>query len=68
MVPLPCATDQVTALLVMPETAAVNCTCPVSVTEVFAGETVTDTGWGTLTTTSADANLVLSALLTALTV
>jgi hypothetical protein len=65
IVPLPCVTAHVTAVFDMPETAAVNCTCCVECKETVPGETLTATVCGTLTMTIAEADFVVSALLTA---
>ena len=65
-VPLPLATDQVTAVFVEPVTAAVNCTVPLVVVVVLFGVTLTMTG--AVTVAVALALLVGSAALVALTV
>jgi hypothetical protein len=68
IVPFPRVTAQVTAVFDNPDTVAVNCSRPPAATEEFAGEMLTVTFCGTLTTTSAEADLVASAVLTAVTV
>jgi len=62
--------DQVTAVLVLPVTVAENCWVPPVVSEAEAGETLTLTvgvGVEAVTVTAAEADLVLSAMLVAVT-
>ena len=61
-------TDQVTAVLVEPVTVAVNCCVPPVSIEAEVGEIVTETTEAALTVTVADADLVVSAALVAVTV
>ncbi len=63
---LPAVADQVTAVLLEPLMLAVNCCVPPVSSEAEIGEIVTATG--ALTVTVADADLVLSATLVAVTV
>jgi hypothetical protein len=63
---LPAVADQVTAVLLLPLTVAVNCCVPPVSSEVETGEI--DTATGALTVTVAEADLVLSATLVAVTV
>ena len=65
--PPPLATDQLTAVLVVPVTVAVNCTVPPVVTEVLLGLMLTLIA-GAVTVTLALADLVESAALVAFTV
>jgi hypothetical protein len=65
IVPLP-VTDLVTALFVVPDTVAVNCTCPPAEIVVEDGETATDTTGLTVTVPVAD--FEVSAWLVAVTV
>jgi hypothetical protein len=70
---LPAAADQVTAVLLVPVTVAVNWRVPPVNSEAEAGEIDTATGaltptaTGALTATAAEADLVVSALLVAVT-
>ena len=64
---LPAVADQVTAVLLLPLTAAVNCCVPLVSIEAEAGEIVIETTGGELTVTAAEADLVLSAMLVAVT-
>ena len=65
-VPPPLATDQVTAVLVVPVTVAVNCTVPPVATEVLLGLTLTVIAGGVvLTVTVALPFLLESATLVA---
>jgi hypothetical protein len=64
MVPL--VADQFTAVLLLPVTLAVNCWVPLLNIEADTGEIVTPTT-GALTVTVADADLVESAMLVAVT-
>jgi hypothetical protein len=57
----------VTAVLLEPVTAAVNCCVPFVSSEAETGDTLTDTTVVALTVTTADADLVLSAMLVAVT-
>ena len=59
--------DQVTAVLLLPLTAAVNCCVPLVCSEAEVGEIVTDTTGAALTVTVAEADLVVSAALVAVT-
>ena len=70
IVPPPLATDQVTAVLVVPLTVAVNCTVPLVVTEVLLGVmlTLTVASAGAATDTVALPVLLESAALVAVTV
>ena len=63
---LPAVADQVTAVLLLPLTVAVNCCVPLVNSEAEAGEI--DTATGALTVTVAEADLVVSAALVAFTV
>ncbi len=63
---LPAVADQVTAVLLEPLTLAVNCCVPPVSSEADVGEIVTATG--ALTVTVAEADLVASATLVAVTV
>ncbi len=62
---LPPVADQVTAVLVVPVTVAVNCRVPPVWIEAEAGEIETETA--AVTVTAADADAVLSAALVAFT-
>jgi len=64
---LPPLADQVTAVLLEPLTVDVNCCVPLVTTEAEVGEMLTATT-GALTVTVAEADLVLSAALVAVTV
>ena len=64
---LPPVADQVTAVLLEPVTLAVNCCVPPVSSEAEVGEIVTETV-GAVTVTDAEADLVLSAALVAVTV
>jgi len=64
---LPAVADQVTAVLLLPLTAAVNCCVLLVRIDAEVGEMVTATT-GALTVTLADADLVVSATLVAVTV
>jgi hypothetical protein len=64
---LPPVADQVTAVLLEPVTVAVNCCVALTRIEAVLGEIVTATT-GTLTVTVAEADLVVSAWLVAVTV
>jgi hypothetical protein len=61
----PPVTDQVTAVLELPLTEAVNCCDPPLASDTEAGEIVTATGADTVT--AAEADLLLSAALVAVT-
>jgi hypothetical protein len=63
---LPPVADQVTAVLVVPVTVAVNCCVPLVSIAADVGEIETETG--VLTVTWAEADAVLSATLVAFTV
>ena len=63
---LPPVADQVTAVLLLPVTVAVNCCVPLVCSDEEVGEIETATG--ALTVTVAEADLVLSAALVAFTV
>jgi len=63
---LPAVADQVRAVLLLPLTAAMNCCVPPVSMEAEVGEIETATG--ALTATVADADLVVSAALVAVTV
>ena len=63
---LPAVADQVTAVLLEPVMVAVNCCVPLVSMEAEVGEIETATG--ALTATVADADLVVSAALVAVTV
>ncbi len=65
---LPAVADQLTAVLLLPLTLAVNCCVPLLNIEADTGEIVTATTGAALTATFADADLVESATLVALTV
>jgi len=65
---LPAEADQLTAVLLLPVTLAVNCWVPLLNIEADTGEIVTATTGAALTVTFADADLVESATLVALTV
>jgi len=65
---LPAVADQVTPVLLLPVTVAVNCCVPLLNIEAETGEIVTATTGAVLTVTFADADLVESATLVALTV
>jgi len=64
----PAVADHVTAVFVEPVTVAVNCCVLAEVTETAAGDTETATAPAAVTVTLAEADLVVSALLTAFTV
>jgi len=64
---LPPVADQVTAVLLEPVTVAVNCCVPLVSMEAEVGEIVTDTTGAAPTVTAAEADLVLSAMLVAVT-
>ena len=63
---LPAVAFQVTPVLLLPLTVAVNCWVPPGCSDVEAGEM--DTATGALTVTVAEADLVVSATLVAVTV
>ena len=63
---LPAVADQVTAVLLVPVMVAVNCCVPPVRSEVDVGDTEIATGAATVTV--ADADLVVSAALVAVTV
>ena len=63
---LPAATDQVTAVLLVPVTVAENCCVPPVRSEADVGDTEIATGAATVTV--AEADLVVSAALVAVTV
>jgi len=65
---VPAEADQFTAVLLLPVTLAVNCCVPLLNIEADTGEIVTATTGAALTVTFADADLVASATLVALTV
>ncbi len=65
---VPPVADQVTAVLLLPVTVAVNCWVPLVNIEADTGEIVTATTGAALTVTVADADLVVSAALVAVTV
>jgi hypothetical protein len=65
---VPAVAVHVTLVLLVPLTVAVNCCRPPVATVATAGETETDTFAGPTTVTVADADLVLSAALVAVTV
>ena len=58
--PVP-ATDQVTALFVLPETVALNCCCPPTFTWAEVGDTCTDTEAAEIKMILADTDFVESA-------
>jgi len=60
--------DQVTAVLLLPLTLAVNCCVPPVVSDADPGVIETATTGAALTVTLADADLVVSAALVAVTV
>src|SRR5882762_7930407 len=62
---VPAVADHVTAVLVEPVTVAVNCWVPAEATEALVGDAETATG--ALTVTVADADLLVSARLVAVT-
>ena len=64
---LPAVADQVTAVLLEPVMVAVNCCVPLVSMEAEVGEIVIETTGGELTVTAAEADLVLSAMLVAVT-
>ena len=64
---LPAVADQVTAVLLEPVMVAVNCCVPLVSMEAEVGEIVIDTTGAALTVTVADADLVVSAVLVAVT-
>ena len=63
----PPVADQVTAVLVLPLTVAANCCDPPVVRDTEPGETLTATATVASTVTAADADLVVSAVLVAVT-
>ena len=63
---LPAVADQVTAVLLVPVIVAPNCCVPPVCSDVEAGEIATATGAATVTV--AEADLVVSAALVAVTV
>jgi len=65
---VPLVADQFTAVLLLPVTVALNCWVPLLNIEADTGEIVTATTGAALTVTFADADLVESATLVALTV
>ena len=65
---MPPLADQVTDVLLLPVTVAVNCCVPPVSNEAETGETLTATTAGEVTVTVATADLVESAALVALTV
>ena len=66
---MPPVADQVTAVLVVPVTVAVNCWVPPVCSDAEIGLTLTTMGGGgAVTVTVADADFVVSATLVALTV
>ena len=66
---VPPVADQVTAIVVVPVTVAVNCCVPPVCTDAELGLMFTPTGGGgTVTLTLAEADFVLSAALVAVTV
>jgi hypothetical protein len=65
---LPAVADQFTAVLLLPVTVALNCCVPLLNIEADTGEIVTPTTGAALTVTFADADLVVSAALVAVTV
>ena len=65
---VPAEVDQVTAVLVVPVTVAVNCWVPPAETVAPVGEIATDTVLGGFTVTVDEAELELLAWLVALTV
>jgi len=65
---VPPVADQVTAVLLLPVTVAVNCCVAPVISEAVVGEIETETTTGTVTVTVAAADLVGSATLVALTV
>jgi hypothetical protein len=68
IVPVPFAIAHVTPVLVEPDTAAENCCCHFSGIATNVGEIVIETVWGADTLTVAEADIVLFAALTAVTV
>jgi len=64
---LPPLADQVTAVFELPLTVAVNCWVPLAESDAVLGVTETETT-GALTVTVAEADLVVSVTLVALTV
>ena len=64
---VPPEADQVTDVLLDPDTDAVNCCCPPVERLAVLGETEIDTGVGCVTVTTAEADLVESAVLVAVT-
>jgi len=64
---VPPVVDQVTAVLLLPLTVAVNCCVPLVSIEAEVGEMLIETT-GALTVTVADADFVVSAALVAFTV
>ena len=62
---VPPVADQVTAVLLVPVTAAVNCCVPPVCSDAEVGLMLTDTS---VTVTMADADLLVSATLVAVTV
>ena len=65
---LPAVADQVTAVLLLPLTLAENCWLFPVCSEAAVGEIVSDTTGAALTVTVAEADLVVSAALVAVTV
>jgi len=65
---VPPVADQVTAVLLLPLTLAVNCCVPPVVSDADPGVMETATTGAALTVTLADADLVVSAALVAVTV
>ena len=65
---VPPVADQVTAVLLLPVTVAVNCWMAPVISEALVGEMETETTTGAVTVTVAAADLVGSATLVALTV
>jgi hypothetical protein len=68
IVPVPCVTAHVIAVLLEPETVAANCCCHFSGIETVVGEMPTVMACGRDTVTIAEADFVVSATLTAVTV
>ena len=62
---VPPVADQVTAVFVVPLTVAVNCCAPPVCSDAEAG--AMETATGALTVTAAEADLVVSAMLVAVT-
>src|SRR5882762_5559627 len=65
VVTVPADADQATAVLLVPDTYAVNCCCPALGRPTALGESETDTWTGWVTVTKAEADLVESAALVA---